>query len=147
MRQNRKVFAKNMKLMIDTNIILDVLQARELYVQTSSIIWKLCETNQADGFISTLTFTNLVYVMRRELEPEKIEEVLHSIMLIFSFTDLNDSDLLDAAKLKWNDFEDALQSVTAKRIKADYIITRNVKDFEKSEVPALTPSELAMKLL
>lgn len=131
-----------MRLLIDANVILDVLQNREPHVKDSSIIWKLCETRQAEGFISALTFANLVYVMRKELNPEQIEEVLQKLSLIFTFTELSPSDLTSAAHLKWDDFEDALQSVTAERIHADYIVTRNIRDFLKSKVVAFTPSEL-----
>ena len=135
-----------MKLLIDANVILDVLQDRQPHVETSSIIWKLCETEQAKGCISALTFANMVYVMRKELEPEAIEKVLKTLSLIFDFVDLSVSDLSHAAQLKWNDFEDALQSVTAERIHADYIVTRNVKDFTESKVAAFTPSELIARL-
>lgn len=135
-----------MKLLIDANILLDVLQNREPFVQLSSVIWKLCETGQAKGYISALTFANLIYIMRRELEPDKIEQVFRALTLIFEFTDLSASDLSRAAELKWNDFEDAVQSITAERIHADYIITRNVKDFVKSKVTAFTPSELLARL-
>ncbi len=131
-----------MKLLIDTNILLDVLQNRKPYVFNSSIIWKLCETDSADGYVSVLTFANLVYIMRREMTPEKIGEVLRSLSLIFEFTEVSPSDLMCAAQLNWIDFEDAVQSITAERIHADYIITRNLKDFTKSRITALTPDEL-----
>ncbi|MCD8232761.1 MAG: PIN domain-containing protein [Clostridiales bacterium] len=135
-----------MKLLIDANVLLDVLQNREPHVKASSIIWKLCETHQVKGCVSALTFANMVYVMRKELSPEKIEEVLRTLSLIFDFVDLNATDLSRAAQMKWDDFEDALQSVTAERIHADYIVTRNVKDFTKSQVVAFTPSELVARL-
>lgn len=96
--------------------------------------------------MSALTFANLVYVMRKELSPIKIEEVLQKLSLIFTFADLTSSDLSSAADLQWDDFEDALQSVTAERIRADYIITRNVRDFLKSKTPAFTPAELLNRL-
>ena len=89
-------------------------------------IWKLCETDQAEGYVSTLTFTNLVYIMRKELTPEKINEVLKSLGLIFQFVDLTVSDMTKAGDLEWDDYEDALQAVTAERIHVDYIITRNI---------------------
>lgn len=135
-----------MKLLIDANILLDVLQNREPFVQASSVIWKLCETEKAKGYVSALTFANLVYIMRKELDPEKIEETLHALSLIFEFADFNASDLLRAAELNWDDFEDAVQSVTAERIHADYIITRNVRDFIRSKVVAFTPSELIERI-
>lgn len=135
-----------MKLLIDANILLDVLQNRSPYVTASSVIWKLCETEKATGYISALTFANLVYIMRKEMDPQNIKDTLQAMALIFKFTDLNALDLHRAAELCWDDFEDAVQSITAERIHADYIITRNVKDFTKSKVVAFTPDELIARL-
>lgn len=135
-----------MVLLIDANIILDVLLNRSEFVKDSSMIWKLCETEQAKGYVSALTFANLVYIMRKQLDSEKIEEVYRMLSLIFEFADFSVADLTRATELKWADFEDAVQSVTAERIHADYIITRNVRDFSKSKVMAFTPSELLAKI-
>ena len=135
-----------MVLLIDANIILDVLLNRPDYVKDSAMIWKLCETEQMKGYVSTLTFANLVYIMRKQLDPEKIEDVFHKLNLIFEFADFSVSDLTHAADLNWNDFEDAVQSVTAERVHADYIITRNVRDFSKSRVMAFTPPELLARI-
>ncbi len=130
-----------MKLLIDGNVLLDVLQKREPHFEDSSIIWKMCETGLLDGRVSALTFANLVYVMRKELKPETIHEVLTKLSLIFSLEDLTAADINTAAGMKWDDFEDAVQAAMAKRIHADYIITRNVKDFRNSAVVAFTPKE------
>ena len=135
-----------MRCLIDANVLLDVLANREPFVEDSSKIWKLCETDRIDGYISTLTFADLVYVLRKELDPQKIENVLNFLKLIFTFTEMNEKDLSDAAALKWNDYEDAIQSVIASRIKADCIITRNVKDFKDSSVTAFTPSEILARI-
>ena len=135
-----------MKLLIDANILLDVLQNRSPYVEESSVIWKLCETEKVTGYVSSLSFANLVYIMRKELDPKMIEETLQALSLIFEFTDLNASDISRAAELRWDDFEDAVQSVTAERLHANYIITRNVKDFAKSKIIAFTPSELIARI-
>ena len=67
-----------MVLLIDANIILDVLLNRPEFVKESFYLWKLCETEQAKGYISALTFANLVYIMRKQLTPEKIEDVLRA---------------------------------------------------------------------
>ena len=130
-----------MRLLIDGNILLDVLQKREPHYEESANVWRMCETDLAEGCVSALTFANLVYVMRKELNEEKIREVHQKLSLIFNFEDLNASDISTAVDMKWDDFEDAVQAATAKRIHADYIITRNVKDFSKGEVMALTPTE------
>ncbi len=130
-----------MKALIDGNILLDVLQNRSPHVEASAQIWKLCETDQIEGFVSALTFADLVYIMRKELTPDSIHEVLKKLAIIFRFTDLSVSDMTEAAAMQWKDYEDAIQSATAKRIHADFIITRNTRDFLKSAVPALTPAE------
>lgn len=135
-----------MVLLIDANIILDVLMNRQDFVKDSSMIWKLCETEKTKGYVSALTFANLVYIMRTQLNPKAVEDIFRKLSLIFTFTDLSVSDLTRAAELNWNDFEDAVQSVTAERIHADYIITKNVRDFSKSKVMAFTPSELLARI-
>ena len=135
-----------MKLLIDANILLDVLQNREGFVKDSAMIWKLCETEKAEGDVSVLTFANLVYIMRKEMNPIKIREVLNQLSLIFEVTELTAADLTRAAELQWSDFEDAVQSVTAQKVHADYIVTRNVRDFTKSRVIAFTPSELLARI-
>lgn len=115
-------------------------------MEDSAKIWKLCETEQAVGYVSALTFANLVYIMRKELDPEKIGEVFQKLKLIFQFAELNPSILEKAVGMNWKDFEDAVQSATAEQIHADYIVTRNVRDFLKSRVPAFTPAELLMRI-
>ena len=135
-----------MLLLIDANIILDVLLNRSDFVKDSSMIWKLCETGQAKGYVSALTFANLVYIMRKQLDSKKIEEVYRKLSLIFEFADFSVADLTRVTEQKWSDFEDAVQSVTAERIHADYIITRNVRDFSKNKVMAFTPIELLARI-
>ena len=132
--------------MIDANIVLDVLQNRENFVKESAMIWKLCETEQAKGYISTLSFANIMYILRKELTSDKIEEVYHKLCLIFEFADFSSSILSKAVEMNWKDFEDAVQSATAEQIHADYIITRNVRDFTRSKVVAFTPTELLMRI-
>ena len=135
-----------MRFLVDANILLDVLMNRQPHVTDSANIWKLCETGQTEGYISSLTFANLIYIMRKEINPKGIEIILDKLSLIFHFADLTSSDLISAAKLQWNDFEDAVQCVTAKRLNADYIITRNVKDFKESDIIAITPTNM-LKLI
>ena len=115
-----------MVLLIDTNVILDVLINRPEFVKDSSMIWKLCETEQARGYISTLTYANMMYVMRKQMTPDQIAEIFRKLSLIFEFADFSSSVLERAVTMKWKDFEDAVQSATAESVHADYIITRNL---------------------
>ena len=135
-----------MVLLIDANIILDVLMNRQPFVKDSSLIWKLCETEQAKGYISALTFANMMYIMRKEMSEDTIEEIFRKLKLIFEFADFSQSIMEKAVEMKWKDFEDAVQSATADQVHADYIITRNVRDFTKSKVMAFAPSELLARI-
>ena len=135
-----------MVLLIDTNGVLDVLLNRPEFVKASSMIWKICETEQAKGYISTLTYANMMYVMRKQLTSEQIEEVFCKLNLIFEFADFSSAVLERAMNMKWKDFEDAVQSATAESVHADYIITRNLKDFTQSKVMAFTPAELLARI-
>ena len=131
-----------MNLMIDANILLDVLMDRQPHVRYSSLIWKLCETGKTNGYVSALSFADIIYIMRKQLDPTQTESLLNQLTFIFRFVDLHAADLKKAAALHWNDFEDALQAVAANRIDAQAIVTRNIKDYQSSPVPALTPEEV-----
>lgn len=128
-----------MKLMIDANVILDVLCERDPFYYESAMVWDLCEAGEVEGCLSVLSFANMVYVMRSsKRDVQFIEKQLRSC---FTFADLTSVIIHEAASLEWADFEDAVQSVTAKKVRADFIITRNTRDFKKSAVPAVTPAE------
>ena len=135
-----------MRLLIDANILLDVLMKREPHYSDSALIWKLCETEQVEGYVSALTIANLMYIMRKELTPEAIEDVLKKLSLIFRITELTPQDIKKAAEMKWHDFEDSIQSVTAERIHADAIITRNIRDYCHSKITAYTPTEYLARI-
>ncbi len=135
-----------MKVLIDTNVILDVLCNRAEFVADSSKVWKLCEVEKIEGYISALSVPNIVYILRKELTPQKTKEIIGQIMMIFRIIDLKSSDLKNAAQMLSADFEDAVQMCCASRIKADYIITRNIRDFQNSRIIALKPSELLERI-
>lgn len=138
--------SQNMKILVDTNVILDVLCARKGFVDDSSKVWKYCEINKIKGYISAISIPNIVYILRKELTPEKTQEIIKQIFLIFKVADLKADDLKKAALIESNDYEDALQMVCANRIKADFIITRNIRDFINSKTLAIKPSELLERI-
>lgn len=135
-----------MKILIDTNVILDVLCNRREFIEDSAKIFKLCEVKKLTGYISALTIPNIVYIMRKELDEQRIREIIEKLALVFDIVDLKSEDLKKAATLDFNDYEDAVQSVQATRIKADYIVTRNIKDYKDSKVMAIKPAELFERL-
>lgn len=135
-----------MKILIDTNVILDVLCNRKEFVNDSEKVFKLCEVKKLTGYISALSIPNIVYIMRKELDEQKIKEIIEKLTLVFDIVDLKGEDLKRAVALKFNDYEDAVQSQQAMRIKADYIVTRNIKDYINSKVMAIKPAELLERI-
>jgi hypothetical protein len=97
-------------------------------------------------YISALSVPNIVYILRKELDPEKTMEIIQKLTLIFEVVDLKASDLKNAAAMLTSDYEDAIQMCQAARIHAEHIVTRNIRDFKESSVQALTPAELLLKI-
>ena len=135
-----------MVLLIDANVILDVLLNRKEFISDSSLVWKICEIGKAKGYVSTLTFANLVYIMRNQMNAFQIQNVYEKLGMIFSFVDFTASDLSRAVSMGWSDFEDALQSCMAEDVHADYIVSRNTGAFSKSRLKAVTPKEIVSTL-
>lgn len=135
-----------MKVLVDTNVILDVLCNRKEFVEDSLRVFQCCEAQKITGYISALSIPNIVYIMRKELDPERIKEILHTLTMVFSVVELREGDLMKAAELPFADYEDAIQSVCAQRVGAKHIITRNGKDFVGSPILAISPVDLLERL-
>lgn len=131
-----------MKVLIDTNVILDVLCNRKMFVEDSLKIFKLSETKQIDGYISALSIVNIIYRMRKELSHINVKKILDMLSHIFNIIELNEQDLMEAYNLQFNYYEDGIHCNQASRIKADYIITRNIKDYKNSVIKPISPNEL-----
>ena len=135
-----------MRALIDTNIILDVLCDRAGLSESSSKVFKLSEVGLIEGYISALSIPNIVYILRKELNNEKTKNIIKRLSMIFKISDLKAGDIQKAVDMDFSDYEDALQSICAGRIKADCIITRNIKDFSNSVIPAITPQTAIEKI-
>ena len=88
-----------MKIFVDTNVILDVLCNRAEHVDASAAVWNYCEAGKAEGYMSALTVPNIVYILRKELTPDRTMQLIEHISLIFKVVDLKASDLKAAAKM------------------------------------------------
>lgn len=131
-----------MKVLIDTNIAIDLLANRGEFAEPAAQLFKLCEVGKVQGYIYALSVANIVYIMRKEMDRSQIDAIITKLGSIITIADMKGDDLRKAAALPIPDFEDALQSVCASRLKADFIITRNLKDFKNSKVMAIKPTEL-----
>ncbi|MCQ2508121.1 MAG: PIN domain-containing protein [Dorea sp.] len=131
-----------MVLLIDTNVLLNYITNREdRYLEDSIKIVEMCARGICSGYIAFHTLSTLWYVLRRRSDQER-RQCLRDICQIFTVTATSQSEIMDAIeKDSFKDFEDCLQDKCAKEAGADFIITGNIKDYEESEIPAVTPTE------
>jgi predicted nucleic acid-binding protein len=122
-----------MKVFIDTNLVLDVLAERKPFYETSARIWELVEKRDLTGYLSATTITDVFYILRKQLGPERAYDFVNKIMMVFDITSVSQADIKKALNLGFKDFEDALQVVCAKKIGATYLITRNTGDYQQAE--------------
>ena len=130
-----------MKLFLDTNVLLDVLAQRAPWVQDSAALLSLVDTGQARGFVAAHTITTLHYLLCKHLGREKASTALVELIDLVEIAAVDASIMQKAFALGWNDFEDAVQTVCALQIGADYFVTRNPQDFSALSIPVVNPSE------
>ena len=131
-----------MNVLIDTNVIMDVLGKREPFFQDAAAVLMLAAKGNLFASITANTVTDIYYLTKKHLQNnEAVKNALLNLISILEVVDVTKVDCIKAFDLPINDFEDALLAHCAKRVKADYIITRNVKDFTNSPVNTITPKD------
>lgn len=129
------------KLLIDTNIVIDLLAKREDFYKEAQELFTLADEKNILLFISALTFANTHYILLRDLNAEEARKIMIKFKALVKVLPLDDKILELALAADFKDFEDALQYHTALDNKLDMIITRNKKDFKKSKLPVFTARE------
>jgi predicted nucleic acid-binding protein len=136
-----------MKLLIDTNVILDALMQREPWSQPAQALILAIANDKADGCITASSFTDIYYILRKYMkDKEKIKQTLLGLLELVNVLDVTGTDCKKAFDLSISDYEDALLAYCAKRNKADAIVTRNEKHFVGSPVKPISPDEILKKL-
>lgn len=134
-----------MKLMIDTNILLDVMIHREPFFDDSKAILKLCEDHEVTGFVSASAVTDIFYITRKALgNLEDTYRVISNILNIVKILTVTNEDVVSAFQVKAKDFEDCLMATCAKSNKCDGIVTRNKKDFLGFGITLYSPEEILL---
>ncbi len=129
-----------MRIMIDTNVVLDVLLKREPFFQASYEVMKHSALEQVEGFVSATAATDIFYLLRKALRDDRAaKDGLERLSRLVGFADALAEDVHAAIASNMPDFEDALVAAIAERCHMDCIVTRNIADFRQSQVRALTP--------
>ena len=133
-------------IFIDTNVILDSALRRTEFEKDAMEIVDLGRTKHFKNFCSTLSIVNAHFQMKKFFSEQDCRVILERHMENMRLIALTKEFLLKGFSSNFSDFEDSLQYYTALEAKADYIITRNKKDFKKSKIPVMTPSEFLEQL-
>ncbi len=130
-----------MKVMVDTNVVLDLLLAREKFVENAARIFGMIERSEIDGCVCATTITTIDYLLNHSMSKSQSRKHLHRLVEIFEIASVNRSVIEEALSSKISDFEDAVLAHAGILAGVDLIITRNLKDFKKSSVKAVDPIE------
>ncbi len=132
-----------MRLMIDTNVILDVLLEREPFFESSRAVLALCEKKEIYGFISASAATDIFYLTRKALGSlDEAYKALGNILNIVKVLTVTNEDVNSAFLRKARDFEDCLLATCAKSNRCDGIVTRNKQDFLSFGIALYSPEEI-----
>ena len=130
-----------MRILLDTNIILDIALAREPYFSDSANVFKKIDNAEIFGFVTATTITDIYYIGKREKSHQLTIDFLLNLIEIVDILGIDRKVIVESLDSPVVDFEDAIQSVSSYLNNIDYIITRNEKDFVKSPIKALSPAD------
>jgi predicted nucleic acid-binding protein len=130
------------RILIDSDVILDLLLDRKPFCEDSLAIIYACEQKQLQGFVTPVIIANVYYIFRQKASHVTVTEQLKLLLNIISVLNMDQKQVLAALDSKFTDFEDALQYFSAiQSNKVNVIITRNTSDYKKSALPVFTPYE------
>ena len=127
-----------MRLLVDTNIIIDCLRKRQPYADAARLLIALGKLGELELWLSPTQMGDAYYLLsdggKKILAPQ-VHEELRRLREATRICYFGEQEIDEALRLEWPDFEDALVYEAARAVKADVLITRNKKDFEKSAIP------------
>ena len=136
-----------MKALIDTNVILDALMSREPWAASAQSLLRAAAMERFKCYITASQTTDIFYILCHQgADAISAKNIIKKLIVSVKVSDITSTDVQNALSSEMIDYEDAILAYAAKRQKADYIVSRNYKDFERSPVPVLSPEELLKEL-
>lgn len=131
-----------MKVIVDTNVVLDVLLARKPFVDAAVELFGLIEQSRIEGLLCATTITTIDYLLTQSLARSESREALRKLLELFEVAPVNRPVIEEAFRSRILDFEDAVLEQSGRLAGADAIVTRNTRDFHRSSLKAVGPDEL-----
>jgi predicted nucleic acid-binding protein len=130
-----------MRVLLDSNVIIDVIGRREGFFDDSYSVLRLAAEGRLDAFVPAGSISDIYYIIRRGgKDAATTREAIAALLQLVDICDTAAFDVSSALTLDISDFEDAILAATAKREGADFIVTRNERDFTDSPIPAISPT-------
>lgn len=128
-----------MKVLFDTNVLLDIALAREPFVKASIAAWTMVAEGQEKPLLAPHSLATFYYIVRQAHGKDLAMEAVHDLLETGRVAAFDDACAQESSALAFSDFEDAMVAACALRSEADWILTRNQSDFKKSPVDCQTP--------
>ncbi len=135
-----------MRVLLDTNVLLDVLLNRDPWVKQASAVWQASDEGEIVGYIMACAIADIFYIARRLVTIETARAAVRICLDAFEVCSVDQQTLEHAETLSGSDFEDNLQIACADMTGLDAIVTRDKKGFQSAVIPVLTPTELLAQL-
>jgi predicted nucleic acid-binding protein len=131
-----------MKILFDTNIVLDVLLLRKPYYISATLLLSEVEQGNIEGYLCPTTITTIGYLITKVKGANEAKRLIKNILNIFELTEVNKSIFEKSCDHNINDYEDAVLHESARFNNIEGIVTRNVKDFKHASIKVFDPEEL-----
>ena len=135
-----------MKVLIDTNVVLDLLLEREPFVEPAIAVFEQIERGNLDGYIAATTITNIFYIIRKTEGREVALAAINRLLIGLRFCAVDRQTVNTALSLGLKDFEDSIQLACATLNQLNGVVTRDHQDFSGSKLPIYSPAELLNQL-
>jgi len=126
------------RILVDTNIVLDLLAKRKEFIIEAQELFTLSDKNEIKLYVSSLTFANTYYILSQKMKLNDARKILRKFKILVEVLPMDDKIIDLSLESDFKDFEDAIQYHTAIENDINIIITRNLKDFKTSRIPVLT---------
>lgn len=135
-----------MKLLVDTNVVLDVLLARRPFVDEAAELFSVVEAGRASGFLGATTVTTVFYLAAKSLGQARARDHVRDLLTLFAVAPVTQLVLTTALRSGVGDYEDAVLAEAARAAGVDALVTRNQRDFRRAAIRVLSARE-ALQLL
>ena len=136
-----------MNILIDTNVLIDYLMRRMPYSDDAEKIIILCKNMQIRGCMAAHSLINILYILRKEMTLDEQKKFLLYLSQFIEIVGIDRRKIVNVLTDNlFTDVEDCLQAECAKDFSADFIVTRNVNDFQNSTIPAIRPDEFLRRV-